>query len=127
MSFLKKPEEGKLYRKELPKVGKIFKPGEYTEYEEKLSFFQVIFRGLLKEEMEPKYYKRYDNFVYNFKVYLFTGLIGFGMYYTAFHTNMTSGPMVEYRDTWFDKMLDSVLNFLADQWDALLYNLKKLF
>lgn len=127
MSFLKKPEEGKLYRKELPKVGKTFRPGEYTEYEEKLNNFQIIFRGLLKEEMEPKYYKRYDNFVYNFKVYLFTFIISYGMFYVAFHSNMTSGPIEDNKDTWFDTVLDTVLNFLADQWDNLIKNIQNLF
>lgn len=124
---LQKPEFNKLYRKELPKVGKIVRPEEYTEYEEKLNNFQVIFKGLLKEEMEPKYYKRYDNFIYNFKVYSLTIILGFCMYYFAFFSGMTTGPMVEYKDTWFDKMLDVTLNFLADQWDALNYNLKTLF
>ena len=127
MSFLKVPSPDKIYRKQLPKVGKTVRPGEYTDYEEKLNNFQIIFRGLLKEEMEPKYYKRYDNFVYNFKVYLFTFIISYGMFYVAFHSGMTTGPMVEYKETWFDKMLDVTLNFLADQWDALVYNLKKLF
>jgi hypothetical protein len=128
MSFLKKPEPGKLYKKELPKVGITPKPGEYTEYEEKLSFFQVIMRGLLKEEMEPKYYKKYDNFIYNFKVYTLTAVFGIGMFYTLFHSPFMSGKATEvYEDTWFDKSLDVVLNFLSDQWEALNHNLKTLF
>jgi hypothetical protein len=32
-----------------------------------------------------------------------------------------------YKDTWFDKTLDVVLNFLADQWETLNHNLKTLF
>jgi hypothetical protein len=123
-----KPEFNKLYRKELPKVGKTPRPGEYTEYEEKLNNFQIIFRGLLKEEMEPKYYKRYDNFVYNFKVYLFTFIIAYGLFFTLFHSSFMNGSTTEvYQDTWFDKTIDVVINFLADQWKTLNHNLKTLF
>jgi hypothetical protein len=121
MSFLKKPEESKIYRKELPKIN------TQGPKNKKLTTFQIIKHGLLDMEMEPKDYHKYDTIKYEFKVYLFTFLIGYGMFYVAFHVSMASGPITDSQDTWFDKMLDVVLNFLADQWDALVHNLKKLF
>jgi len=121
MTFLKKPDPNKIYRKELPKIN--------TEgpKSKKLTTFQIIKKGILDIEMEPKEYHKYDTIKTEFKVYLFTFLIAFGMFYAAFHSNITSGPITETRDSWFDKMLDGVLNFLADQWDNLTDKIQNLF
>jgi hypothetical protein len=121
MTFLKKPDPHKIYRKELPKIN--------TEgpKSKKLTTFQIIKNGILDIEMEPKEYHKYDTIKYEFKVYLFTFLIAFGMFYTVVHSSITSGPIGDDKETWFDTMLDDVLNFLADQWDNLVTKIQNLF
>jgi len=123
MSFLRKPSN--LYNKELPKVGRQANPNlSYDDELPKLNFFQILLKGLLKEELDPKHYKRYENFVYNFKVYTLTFLIGYGLFYMVFNSAVMTGPYTgDQEPGWFDKGLDYVLNFLGDRWD----DVKRLF
>ena len=120
MSFLKKPIN--IYRKELPKIGKQANPAlVYEDGDEHFNMFQIITKGLLREEMSPKHYNKYDHFVYMFKVYLFTFIIAYSLFYAVWHSNYMSAPCTqkEMGDTWFDKMLDTCLNFITDQWEKI--------
>ena len=124
---VKKPDDHKLYRKELPKVGKDLKPGQYEADYKKLTTFQIIVKGILREEMEPKQYLKYDSIKTEFRIYLLTGIITYGLFYIAFHSGYMSAPATESNeDTWGQRVITNVINFIVDQWDRLVHTIKSL-
>jgi hypothetical protein len=125
---VKKPESSKLYRKELPKVGIDLKPGQYESDYKKLNNFQIIVKGMLREEMEPKQYLKYDSIKTEFKIYLVTGIITYGLFYIAFHSSFMSGPATEvYEPSLLARGMNNALDFIADQWNNLSKNIKSIF
>ena len=120
---VKKPEDHKLYRKELPKVNTT----GYSSNEKKLSTFQIIIKGILREEMEPKQYLKYDSIKTEFRIYLFTGIITYSLFYIAFHSSYMSAPATESNDdTWGQRVITNVINFIVDQWNRLVHTIKSL-
>lgn len=117
--MLRKPDFTNLYRKELPKVGK--NPFTYQSDIEKLNMFQIIIRGMSGHDMDPKHYRKYDNFTLHLKICLLTGFICYGLSYIAFHSRMLDAPATQLQmgDTWMDKLIDYTIDFGEQAWDKI--------
>lgn len=114
MSFLQKPNN--IYSKELPKIGKDANPNlTYHDRIEKLNLLQILIRGFFRIEMDPKHYRRYDDFVLNFKVYALTILIGVCLFYMVFHSSFMSEPYNAQSDYDFrHNYINRFINFLIE-------------
>ena len=115
--FIKKPEQ--IYRKELPKVGLPFSPGGYAGDDVKLNFFQMIFKGLLREEMAPKYHRRFDAIMLDFKCGLITFILVYCVSVAAFSSAAMSGKVTDNNaednaDTYFNRALEWTIDECKD-------------
>jgi hypothetical protein len=122
--MLQKPETTKLYQKPLPTEQ--FPPKKFSyESEQPLSMPKIIWYGLVGEELIPKNFRKYEDFMLHVKITTLTLLIVGGFVVIMFNSNYISQSAAgeyEYKPTYMDYVID----FCIDIWNEVVDYFKNL-
>jgi hypothetical protein len=127
--MIEKPKT--IYRKELPPVGLKHKFGTYIDDDEdaQLNKLQIIWYGLTKKDMIPKYHRKYDEMILNFKAAFVSVVICLTLLFVCVHSSVMEEKLsnisadYDVSDTYFNRGL----NYLIDAWDSIYYNINNYF
>jgi len=121
---MRKPE--KIYQEDEKKKFNYDKPEGWDKKpplikikEFKPTWWQILKNGLSGEDMEPKYFMRYEGWMHELKVICMTIFVGACLASILFNSSLiTTSAMNEKeneKETWFDKGLDYVMG-RYDEW-----------
>jgi len=88
----------------------------------KLTWWQILKTGLLGDDMEPKYFMRYEGWMHELKTMCLTVLVTFSLAYMVFSSSLMSTSAMNDKEnekqTWFNKGLDYVMG-KYDDWRGI--------
>lgn len=119
-----------IYKKELPPVGLKHKFGTYVEDEdEQLNTLEIIWYGLTKKDMIPKYHRQYDDLLLNFKAGFLSVAICLTLLFVCVHSSVMDEKLSNVSDDYdiSDTYFNRVINYLIDLWDNVYYNISNYF
>ena len=119
MAKLQKPEDKEIYRKLLPLEQFPPKKFNYSDDEQSMSKIKIIWCGLMGDDLMPKHFKVYDNFMDTLKLVSLTLTIEFILIYLCFHSSLITSSSVKGDYKYEPTYMDYVIDFCIDQY----YNL----
>ena len=124
MARLQKPEDKEIYRRLLPTEQFPPKKFNYSDDELPMNKLKIIWCGLMGDDLMPKHFKIYDNFMDTLKLVSLTLAIEFILIYVCFHSPLITSSGVKGDYKYEPTYIDYVINFCIDQYNKLNLHIK---
>jgi len=125
MAKLQKPEVKEIYRKLLPLEQFPPKKFNYSDDEQSMSKLKIIWCGLMGDDLMPKHFKVYDNFMETLKLVSLTLGIEFIIVFICFQSPLiTNGGVSDGEYIYEPTYMDYVIDFCIEQYDNLVTFIK---